>query len=109
MSVPSASGAFPEKRSLLAIVLGVVTSRDFALRLMIGAVGAAALGWLGPKGAFAGLVVSQLLGDTIKEFVTSRNWSVRRLWFVTALALLFDRLRHRVVARGATPVAAPLA
>ncbi len=108
MSEPVASEAPPEKRSLLATLLGVVTSRDFALRLMIGAVGAAVLGWLGPKGAFAGLVLSQLLGDTIKEFVTSRNWSVRRLWFVTALALLFDRLRHRIAAGSATPVAAPL-
>jgi hypothetical protein len=108
MSEPVASEAPPEKHSLLAILLGVVTSRDFALRLMVGAVGAAALGWLGPKGAFAGLVLSQLLGDTIKQFVTSRNWSVRRLWFVTALALLFDRLRHRIAGRSATPVTAPL-
>jgi hypothetical protein len=109
MSEPVASEPPPqEKRSLLTILVEVITSRDFALRLMIGAVGAAALSWLGPKGAFAGLLLSQLLGDTIKEFVTSRNVSVRRLWFVTALTLLFDRMRHRIAPGGATPVAAPL-
>jgi hypothetical protein len=108
MSEPVASEAPPAKRSLLVILLGVVTSRDFALRLMIGAVGAAALGWLGPQWAFAGIVLSQLLADTIKEFVTSREWSVRRLWFVTALALLFDRIRHRLSRAGSTPVATPL-
>ncbi len=107
-SEPVASETPPEQRSLLAILLGIVTSRDFARRLMTGAVGAAALGWLGPKGAFAGLVLSQLLGDAIKELVTSRSWSVRRLWFVTALALLFDRLRHRIMAPRTTPVATPL-
>lgn len=108
MSEPVAPVAPPEKRSLPAILLGVVISRAFALRLMIAAVGAAALSWLGPKGAFAGLVFSQLLGDTVKEFVTNRNWSVRRIWFVTALALLFDRMRHRIAAASATPVAGPL-
>jgi hypothetical protein len=75
---------------------------------MTGAIGAIALGWLGAGGAFAGLVLSQLLADTIKEFVTNHDWKVRRVWFVTALALLFGRVRRRIAGTGTTPVAAPL-
>jgi hypothetical protein len=107
-SQPVAPQAPPERHSLLTILRDVAASRDFAIRLMTGATGAIALGWLGAKGAFAGLVLSQLLADTIKEFVTNHDWNVRRVWFVTALALLFGRLRRRIAETGTTPVAVPL-
>ena len=94
MSEPIASEAPAEASegapSLIAITGRVLTSHEFALRVMIGVVGAFALGWLGPPAALLGLILSQLLGDVVKEVVTSRKWSLRRMWLVVALLLLFD-------------------
>jgi hypothetical protein len=120
MSEPIASKA-PAKaqkdpESVAAIARRVVTSRKFALRVLVGAVGAVSLGWLGPKAALLGLIASQLLGDFVEEVVTTRKWSLRRIWFVVALFLLIDfarrattRLRRRPIERHArSPLAAPV-
>jgi hypothetical protein len=105
----------PEHPSLLAIIRGAVDSRDFAIRIMTAAVGALALGWLGPRAALLGLILSPLLGDVIKDLVTTRRWSLRRIWLVAALALLFDFAKQLRTSRkprpqrsAHVPVATPL-
>jgi hypothetical protein len=94
MSEPSPPEVLAKDREdpprLAEIVRRVVTSRDFGVRVLIGVLGTVALGWLGTKAALLGLILSLLVGEVVKEVVTARKWSLRRIWFVIVLLLLFD-------------------
>jgi hypothetical protein len=94
MSEPIASKTRPKAskkpESVVAITRRVVTSRKFAIRVLIGVLGAVALGWLGPRAALLGLILSQLLGDVVEEVVVNREWSLRRIWLIVVFLVLFD-------------------
>jgi hypothetical protein len=78
------------RKSLASTLRSVVSTKDFARRVMVGAVGTVALGWLSAEAAVAGLFISQALDGFVKELVEQRRVTKRKLWLVSLMLLLFD-------------------